>query len=160
MPAAEEWRVIAFTEHDVSSFCLFQGPEDEARKIAKEAPGAAIKSPDREGRLSADRYHRASGAGAGQGRCREAHDGAGGCLGGSRPRADAAGEPEIPERHRPRFLARGQAHLQRDCCRIRRSGSVSYVITCKICGWNGLVTTAGRRDDPRTLKVPCKVVET
>ena len=30
-----------------------------------------------------------------------------------------------------------------------------YLIKCKTCGWTGVVTTAGRPDDPRSVKVPC-----
>jgi hypothetical protein len=33
-----------------------------------------------------------------------------------------------------------------------------YLIKCKTCGWSGIVTTAGRPDDPRSIKVPCKMV--
>lgn len=31
-----------------------------------------------------------------------------------------------------------------------------YVVTCTVCGLKTAVTTAGRRDDPRTLTVACK----
>jgi hypothetical protein len=31
-----------------------------------------------------------------------------------------------------------------------------YVITCKHCGLTGMVTTAGRSDDPRSIKMKCK----
>ncbi len=31
-----------------------------------------------------------------------------------------------------------------------------YIITCNICGQRNLVTTAGRPDDPRSLKVACE----
>lgn len=37
----------------------------------------------------------------------------------------------------------------------RRCGH--YLITCRVCGMTAMVTTAGRRDDPRSIKVPCKV---
>lgn len=30
-----------------------------------------------------------------------------------------------------------------------------YVVTCKICGYRGGCTTAGRADDPRSIKVAC-----
>lgn len=30
-----------------------------------------------------------------------------------------------------------------------------YALKCKMCGFNGLVTTAGRADDPRSVKVAC-----
>lgn len=30
-----------------------------------------------------------------------------------------------------------------------------YVITCDICGQRTIVTTAGRRDDPKSIKVAC-----
>src|SRR5262245_7441784 len=32
-----------------------------------------------------------------------------------------------------------------------------YVITCSICGLSAMVTTAGRADDPRSVKVACKL---
>jgi hypothetical protein len=32
-----------------------------------------------------------------------------------------------------------------------------YVITCGLCGLRTVVTTAGRVDDPRSIKVACKV---
>lgn len=32
----------------------------------------------------------------------------------------------------------------------------AYHITCKRCGYSALVTTAGRIDDPRTVRVPCQ----
>lgn len=31
-----------------------------------------------------------------------------------------------------------------------------YVVTCEMCGLRVVVTTAGRPDDPRSLKVACK----
>jgi hypothetical protein len=31
-----------------------------------------------------------------------------------------------------------------------------YTIKCKTCGATGLVTTAGRRDDPRSVTLACK----
>jgi hypothetical protein len=33
-----------------------------------------------------------------------------------------------------------------------------YVITCKTCGTTTGVTTADRPDDPRSVKIPCKVL--
>lgn len=35
----------------------------------------------------------------------------------------------------------------------RRCGS--YSIRCRLCGFTGLITTAGRPDDPRSITVPC-----
>ena len=32
----------------------------------------------------------------------------------------------------------------------------AYIVTCKLCGLTVAVTTAGRTDDPRSLKVACK----
>jgi hypothetical protein len=32
-----------------------------------------------------------------------------------------------------------------------------YVVTCDACGLRTVVTTAGRPDDPRSLKVACKL---
>jgi hypothetical protein len=31
-----------------------------------------------------------------------------------------------------------------------------YRVECKRCGSNAVVTTAGRQDDPRSIKLPCK----
>jgi hypothetical protein len=31
-----------------------------------------------------------------------------------------------------------------------------YVIICKHCGTDALISTAGRADDPRSAKLPCK----
>ncbi len=31
-----------------------------------------------------------------------------------------------------------------------------YVVKCMRCGWKCAVTTAGRADDPRSVRVPCK----
>lgn len=32
----------------------------------------------------------------------------------------------------------------------------AYLVECKRCGFSALVTTAGRIDDPRTVRVPCQ----
>ncbi len=40
----------------------------------------------------------------------------------------------------------------------RRCGH--FYIECKNCGTNCLITTAGRMDDPRTVKLPCQKKET
>ena len=29
-------------------------------------------------------------------------------------------------------------------------------VTCHLCGFSALVTAAGRRDDPRSVRLPCK----
>jgi hypothetical protein len=31
-----------------------------------------------------------------------------------------------------------------------------FIVSCDRCGWRGLITTAGRPDDPRSIRVPCK----
>jgi hypothetical protein len=36
----------------------------------------------------------------------------------------------------------------------RRCGQ--YLISCSDCGMNVLITTAGRPDDPRSIRIPCK----
>jgi hypothetical protein len=36
----------------------------------------------------------------------------------------------------------------------RRCGC--YVVTCSVCHQHNIVTTAGRRDDPRSVKLACK----
>ena len=30
-------------------------------------------------------------------------------------------------------------------------------VVCGVCGYNTLVTVAGRQDDPRSVKVPCRI---
>jgi hypothetical protein len=32
-----------------------------------------------------------------------------------------------------------------------------YLIKCRTCGFTTLITTAGRADDPRSIKIPCKL---
>lgn len=32
-----------------------------------------------------------------------------------------------------------------------------YVVECPVCGFTAACTTAGRPDDPRSIKMPCKV---
>jgi hypothetical protein len=32
-----------------------------------------------------------------------------------------------------------------------------YLVSCDVCGFRGIVTTAGRRDDPRSVRLPCKI---
>lgn len=31
-----------------------------------------------------------------------------------------------------------------------------HTVVCKVCGTSGVITTAGRPDDPRSIKVACK----
>lgn len=31
-----------------------------------------------------------------------------------------------------------------------------YALTCRVCGFSGMVTVAGRADDPRMVTIPCK----
>lgn len=33
-----------------------------------------------------------------------------------------------------------------------------YSLLCETCGYTALVTTAGRPDDPKSVRLPCKVV--
>jgi hypothetical protein len=33
-----------------------------------------------------------------------------------------------------------------------------YAVTCSLCGISVACTTAGRPDDPRSIRIPCKVV--
>ena len=32
-----------------------------------------------------------------------------------------------------------------------------FLVSCSECGFQGMITTAGRVDDPRSLKIPCKL---
>lgn len=32
-----------------------------------------------------------------------------------------------------------------------------YVVTCKVCGFQAYIATAGRADDPRSVRLPCKI---
>jgi hypothetical protein len=34
-----------------------------------------------------------------------------------------------------------------------------YLVTCKTCGQRTMVTTAGRRDDPRSIKLACGPIQ-
>ncbi len=36
-----------------------------------------------------------------------------------------------------------------ECCGV-------LIVRCKSCGYSAAITTAGRVDDPRTVKLPCK----
>lgn len=38
-------------------------------------------------------------------------------------------------------------------CPAKRCGH--YIVKCKTCGFTAAVTTAGRPDDPRSIKLPC-----
>lgn len=37
-----------------------------------------------------------------------------------------------------------------ECCGV-------LVVRCRTCGYSAAITTAGRTDDPRTVKLPCKL---
>lgn len=32
-----------------------------------------------------------------------------------------------------------------------------FVVRCNLCNWTGIITAAGRPDDPRSLTVPCRL---
>ena len=32
-----------------------------------------------------------------------------------------------------------------------------FIVTCSACGNNAAITTAGRPDDPRSIRLPCKI---
>ena len=32
-----------------------------------------------------------------------------------------------------------------------------YIVQCQLCGFTAAVTTAGRADDPKSVKIPCKL---
>lgn len=32
-----------------------------------------------------------------------------------------------------------------------------YVVQCEICGFSAAITTAGRADDPKSIRLPCKL---
>lgn len=34
-----------------------------------------------------------------------------------------------------------------------------YLVSCETCGQTALITTAGRIDDPRSIKIACKLVK-
>jgi hypothetical protein len=42
-------------------------------------------------------------------------------------------------------------------CPAKRCGL--WYVECEACGANALITTAGRPDDPCSVKLPCKVVK-
>jgi hypothetical protein len=53
------------------------------------------------------------------------------------------------------YAAPGQMSCRTDLpYPARRCGK--YFIKCMICGMTLLATTAGRRDDPRSVTIPCK----
>jgi len=73
---------------------------------------------------------------------------------------DRGFEPRNPPD--PKFPAGMDIDLtkgQRPCCTTalpypaKRCGY--YVIKCATCGNNSIITTAGRVDDPRSVKMPC-----
>ena len=33
-----------------------------------------------------------------------------------------------------------------------------FIVRCRVCGFSAGVTTAGRPDDPRSVKLPCKAI--
>lgn len=33
----------------------------------------------------------------------------------------------------------------------------SYIVKCRLCGYAAACTTAGRPDDPRSIKIPCQL---
>jgi hypothetical protein len=35
-----------------------------------------------------------------------------------------------------------------------------YVVRCRLCDFSVALTTAGRRDDPRSIKIPCELKAT
>jgi hypothetical protein len=147
----DDWRVIAYTD-DMSIFNLFEGPEAEARAVATQAPGAAIMSPDgKGGRTRTGTIARVELEPVRGKKTLSLHA----------EWIDEGREPTQPPN--PQFpngidldFSRGAART----CSLdlpypaKRIGK--YVINCTACTWTGVVTTAGRRDDPRSVKVPCR----
>jgi hypothetical protein len=43
-------------------------------------------------------------------------------------------------------------------CPAKRCGA--WEVRCQICGYSALVSTAGRPDDPRSVRLPCKIAGT
>lgn len=76
---------------------------------------------------------------------------------------DSGREPK--EKPDPRFpkgrdIDLRQTVIDKACCTnlpypAPRCGS--YSVRCLKCNWTGIITVAGRVDDPRTLTVACKV---
>jgi hypothetical protein len=72
---------------------------------------------------------------------------------------DAGREPkEAPNPDYPHGIDLDFAGSKRACLvalpyPARRVGI--YFVECRTCGWSGGVTTAGRPDDPRSVKIPC-----
>jgi hypothetical protein len=65
-----------------------------------------------------------------------------------------------PDPHYPNGIDLDLSRGQRSCSipldyPARRCGK--YLITCDVCGISCVVTTAGRRDDPKSVKVGCKL---
>jgi len=46
-------------------------------------------------------------------------------------------------------FCRAELPYPAECCGV-------LLVNCESCGANAAITTAGRRDDPRSVKLPCK----
>jgi hypothetical protein len=75
--------------------------------------------------------------------------------------ADAGREPKLPPN--PKYpngvdldLTGGRPYCETTLAYpAPRCGS--YLIKCRVCGITAAITTAGRADDPRSVKLACKV---
>lgn len=69
-------------------------------------------------------------------------------------------EPQCPPNpEHPNGIDVDMAHGAKSCVTdvpypAKRCGA--YLVKCKRCGFSALVTTAGRIDDPRSIRVPCQ----
>lgn len=70
-------------------------------------------------------------------------------------KAQCASNPFYPDgidvdlSHGAEFTCVAELPYPAECCGI-------LVAKCRACGANGAITTAGRRDDPRSVRLACK----
>ena len=76
---------------------------------------------------------------------------------------DAGREPQCdPDPAYPTGIDVDASGGQEPACEVplaypaRRCGQ--YIVACKLCGLTVILTTAGRPDDPRSVKVACKAI--
>lgn len=75
---------------------------------------------------------------------------------------DAGREPQVaPDPRYPNGMDVDLTKGQTPNCRVDlecpapRCGT--YLVACNVCGIRVAITTAGRRDDPRSARIPCKI---
>ena len=70
------------------------------------------------------------------------------------------GKPKLEDIHgRAVDISRGQTPACMSPLEYPAKRCGYYVIRCRTCGANAVLTTAGRRDDPRSFKMACAQME-